>query len=252
MTMKSIRCAIAQIKCVPSDLEGNTARMTAAVAAACRADTDLVCFPEAGDWGWVNPDAHTRADPIPGPFTERLGALAAKHQVWIGAGLCEKAGERLYDSAVVIDPAGRIVLKHRKINLLAWLMDPPYTPGDPASIEAVETPLGRIAVLICADSFQDELLARVARAEPDLVYIPYGWAEEREAWPEHGFELIKTVQKAARVIGAPVVGPNLVGEIKHGEWAGRTFEGLSTAADATGLSLVQGRWNREDLIILDL
>jgi predicted amidohydrolase len=60
------------------------------------------------------------------------------------------------------------------------------------------------------------------------------------------------VQKAARYIGAPVIGPNLVGEITHGEWKGRTFEGLSTAAEATGMSIVQGKWNREDLIVVEI
>jgi hypothetical protein len=60
------------------------------------------------------------------------------------------------------------------------------------------------------------------------------------------------VQKAARTLGAPVIGPNLVGEITHGDWKGRTFEGLSTAADASGLSLVQGRWNTDDLIVFEV
>ena len=152
----------------------------------------------------------------------------------------------------MIDPEGKIVLKHRKINLLAWLMDPPYTPGKAADIKAVDTPLGRVGLLICADSFKEELLGAMARLKPDLVYIPYGWAYPKDGWPEHGFQLIKTVQKAARYIGAPVIGPNLVGEITHGEWKGRTFEGLSTAAEATGMSIVQGKWNREDLIVLEI
>jgi predicted amidohydrolase len=92
----------------------------------------------------------------------------------------------------------------------------------------------------------------MAALKPDLVYIPYGWAYPRDGWPEHGFQLIKTVQKAARVIGAPVMGPNLVGEISKGPWKGRTYEGLSTAAGRDGASLVQGKWNKEDLILIDI
>jgi predicted amidohydrolase len=248
----NLKAAMAQMRCNPADVDGNIARIHATAEAAAHHGAAAVFFPETVDFGWVNPEAHARADSIPGPLSQRLARLAQKLNLWIGVGLCEKDGAALFDAAMLLAPDGRIVLKHRKINLLSWLMHPPYTPGEPDEIRSAETPFGRIGMLICADSFQVELLDRLAGQKPDLVYIPYGWAEKNEAWPEHGFQLLTTVQRAARRIGAPVIGPNCVGEILHGEWAGRTFEGLSTAADATGMSLVQGRWNREDLILLDL
>ena len=34
--------------------------------------------------------------------------------------------------------------------------------------------------------------------------------------------------------------------------ASQTYEGLSTVADANGMSLVQGKWNKEDLLILEI
>jgi len=92
----------------------------------------------------------------------------------------------------------------------------------------------------------------MANKKPDFVYIPYGWAYPQEGWPEHGFQLIKTVQKASIKIGAPVIGPNLVGEIAHGPWKGRTYEGLSTSANRSGVLLVQGKYNKEDLIVFDI
>lgn len=134
-------------------------------------------------------------------------------------------------------------------------MDPPYTPGKTEDIRVVDTPLGRIGVLICADShkgYDPDLCRIMAVQKPDLVYIPYGYAASKEKWPEHGFALIKTVQRAARIIGAPVIGPNVVGEITHGEWTGWTYDGLSIAADATGMLLVQGPWNREELIVFEI
>ncbi|MBN2290060.1 MAG: carbon-nitrogen hydrolase family protein [Candidatus Glassbacteria bacterium] len=251
-SMDKLKIALAQVRCVDSDLEGNFARIEQMTARAVSQGAVMVLFPETVDLGWVNPEAYSLAGPVPGPFSRRLSELAKRHAIWLGIGLCEKQGDKLYDTAVLIDPQGEIVLKHRKINLLSWLMDPPYTPGRAADIKAVDTPLGRVGILICADSFEPELLEAMALQRPGLVYIPYGWAYQREGWPEHGFQLVKTVQQAARAIGAPVLGPNLVGEITHGEWKGRTFEGLSTAADAAGMSLVQGRWNREDLVMVEI
>ena len=167
-------------------------------------------------------------------------------------GLCEKDGDKLHDTAILVNPSGEIELKHRKINLLDWLMDPPYTPGGIEGIQAVETSFGRIGIMICADSFKEKLREAMLAQKPDLVYIPYGWAAPREKWPEHSFSLVKTVQEAARHIGATVIGPNLVGEITHGPWKGQTYEGLSTAADRDGMSLVQGKWNKEDLLVIEV
>ncbi|MFH1071593.1 MAG: carbon-nitrogen hydrolase family protein [Candidatus Glassbacteria bacterium] len=253
MAMEKIKVAIAQIRCTDSDLEGNLEKIAEKVEKAAAAGARMVFFPETADLGWVNPEAHRLAGPVPGGTAcTRVCALARAHKIWIGVGLYEKDGEKLYDTAILVNPQGEVVLKHRKINLLAWLMDPPDLPGRPEDISAVATPFGRVGILICADSFEEELLARMREQKPDLVFIPYGWAAKQSEWPEHSFSLVKTVQKAARTIGAPVIGPNVVGRITHGPWTDYTYEGLSTAADGTGMSLVQGRWNTDDLILVEV
>lgn len=252
MDMDKVKVAIAQIRCIDSDIKGNLERISQMVVKAKSQGARIVFFPETADLGWVNPEAHELAGPVPGPFSNKISELAEEHEIWIGVGLCEKDGDRLYDTAILVNPSGEIVLKHRKINLLHWLMDPPYTPGSIESIKAVETSFGRIGIMICADSFKEELREAMLAQKPDLVYIPYGWAAPREKWPEHSFSLVKTVQKAARHIGAPVIGPNLVGEITHGPWKGQTCEGMSTAADRTGMSLVQGRWNKDELLVIEI
>lgn len=252
MPFEPVKIALAQVRCTDSDLEGNFARIATLVAQADSAGARIVLFPETADLGWVNPEAHALAGSIPGPFADRVCALAREHSLWIGIGLCEKEDGRLYDSAVLIDNTGALRLKHRKINLLSWLMDPPYTPGDSTEVSVCETPFGRVGILICADSFRDNLLKNLAAAKPDLVYIPYGWAAKKEEWPEHSFSLVLTVQRASHTLGAPVFGPNVVGTITHGPWTGWTYEGLSTAAGANGLSLCQGPWNREGLIMVEV
>ncbi|HLA38438.1 MAG TPA: carbon-nitrogen hydrolase family protein [Candidatus Glassbacteria bacterium] len=253
LAMEKVKVAIAQTRCTDSDLNGNLEKIAEKVEKAAAEGAKMVFFPETADLGWVNPDAHRLAGPVPGGgASDRICNLARQHEIWIGVGLCEKDGDKLYDTAILVNPQGEIALKHRKINLLAWLMDPPYTPGRPEDIKAVATPFGRVGVLICADSFEDELLENMRVQKPDLVFIPYGWAAKQPEWPEHSFSLVKTVQKAARTIGAPVIGPNVVGRITHGPWTDYTYEGLSTAADANGMSLVQGRWNTDDLLVFEV
>jgi len=158
--------------------------------------------------------------------------MAREHRIHLCVGLEEKDGGQLYDSALLINDEGRIVLKHRKMNLLEWLMTPPYSPGQ--EVRVAQTRFGRLGVLICADTHVESILLRMRDLRPDLVLVPYGYAAQESAWPEHGKELERVVTNAAKVIGAPVVGTNLVGQITHGPWTGCTYAGHSVAADETG------------------
>lgn len=237
--MQTLRIAIAQIICLDGDRRGNLARIDSAVRQAKDQDAEIVCLPEMSLLGWVNPDAHHRAHPIPGQDSQALSALARDHQVHLCAGLAEKEGEHLYDAALLIDDTGRILLKHRKINLLSELMTPPYTPG--RDVDAVETRFGRIGLLICADTHDSRILARMAELKPRLVLVPYGYAAEQAAWPAHGKVLEDVVANAARTIGAPVIGTNLIGRISHGPWKGRTYGGHSVAADGEGRILAKAK-----------
>ncbi len=176
--------------------------------------------------------------------------MARRHNVFLCAGLAEKDEEHLYDSALLMDDKGKILLKHRKIILLSELMTPPYTPGD--AVTVAETKFGKIGVLICADTHEREIVERMASLTPDLVIVPYGYAAPAEAWPQHGQELERVVRNAARIINAPVIGTNLIGQITHGPWTGRTYAGHSVAADPRGRVLAIGRDFVDDIAIVEV
>ncbi|MDH4241316.1 MAG: carbon-nitrogen hydrolase family protein [Phycisphaerae bacterium] len=248
--MRNIRIAMAQIFSLDGDRGGNFVRIENAIQEAKDGTADIVCFPEMVILGWVNPDAHDRACPIPGQDSGRLCELAEKYEIYLCAGLAEKGGTRLYDSAVLIDKRGRILLKHRKINILTELMTPPYTPGK--GVNAVETEFGKIGMLICADTHKDKILERMAELKPDLLLVPYGYAELEEKWPEHGKELERVVNNAGRKTGAVVVGSNLVGEITKGPWKGRIFGGHSVAADKNGKTLTIGADRDRDIKVFSI
>jgi N-carbamoylputrescine amidase len=230
--MPKVKIAIAQIVCLDGDRKGNLARIGNAVVEAKAQDADIVCLPEMALLGWVYPDAHKRAHPIPGKSSRALSQLAREHQVHLCVGLAEKQGGCLYDTALLIDDKGEILLKHRKMNLLSELMTPPYTPGEEVSI--AETRFGRIGVLICADTHDSGILAAMAELKPRLVLVPYGYAAQEDAWPGHGKALENVVAHTGKTTGAPVIGTNLIGEISHGPWRGMTYGGHSVAADGEG------------------
>lgn len=91
--------------------------------------------------------------------------------------------------------------------------------------------------MICADTFHEAHLARMESLRPDLVLVPYGWAAEKNEWPEHARLLEELVCNIAKRWRCPVVGTDLVGVISQGKWRGRTYGGASVVADADGRAL---------------
>lgn len=245
-----LRIAMAQIYCINSDREGNFRRIEYALEDAAAAGAQLVCFPETSIYGWVNPEAHDMASSIPGADSDRLCQLAKVYKTYICIGLCEKDGDKLYDSVILIDPQGKILLKHHKINTLDELMDIPYTKGK--GVQTVETPFGKIGLLICADSFVEEILGQMSELQPDLVLIPYGWAASKDQWPKHGESLKNAITHATEIMNCPVIGTDVVGSITHGPWTGMVYGGQSYAIDKNGKVLAKGRDRERDILIVDL
>ena len=251
-TPKSVRLAICQILIIDSDREGNFRRIEYALQQAAREKAEIAIFPESSILGWENPNAHRLAEPIPGKDSNRIGALARRYSMMIAIGLDEKDGDRLYDSAILVDKSGELLWKHRKINVLPELMTPPYSQGRPEDIGVVETEFGRIAVLICADTFTEAFLERLKSLRPDLMLVPYGWAATNDKWPEHSRELENLVKRRAAQVQCPMAGVDLVGEMTHGPWAGWTYGGSSFVADGKGRILLTAKDRDTDLRVIEV
>ena len=95
----------------------------------------------------------------------------------MAAGLTEKDGEKFYNTAILIDPDGKILMKYRKIHTLDLVQDL-YSTG--SSLSVVDTPLGKIGMNICADNFMNSLtLAHsMANTGAEIILSPSSWTIE--------------------------------------------------------------------------
>eukprot|EP01006_Ploeotia_vitrea_P053381 TRINITY_DN67781_c5_g5_i1.p1 TRINITY_DN67781_c5_g5~~TRINITY_DN67781_c5_g5_i1.p1 ORF type:complete len:279 (+),score=38.60 TRINITY_DN67781_c5_g5_i1:37-873(+) len=252
---KTVKVAMGQILVVDSDRAGNLARMEIACQKAVHQKADIILFPETSILGWVNPEAWHLADSIPGNDTHWIGELAKRYKLMIGVGMTEKYNATtLHDTGVLIDINGDILLIHRKINILSYLMTPPYTPGKliPENIAVVDTRFGRIGMLICADTFKVDIMKAMGKNKPDIVLVPYGWAAPFDHWPQHGLDLQHRVQTCANLTGATVVGVDNVGTVAHGPWQFQEYGGWSVASTHKGKVLAVAADRDVDLKIVDI
>ncbi|MBS9476743.1 nitrilase-related carbon-nitrogen hydrolase [Ancylobacter radicis] len=157
------RVAVAQF--APSgDIEANLARIEQLTIEARTDGADLVVFPERAITGFESLGAQS----VPGPATDRLVALAARHGLYIVAGLAEQDGAALYNSAVLVGPEG-LIGTHRKLHLDArdgnWA-----SAGDAWSV--FDTRLGRIGLLVGHDAVFPESGRVLALRGCDLIACP--------------------------------------------------------------------------------
>ncbi len=216
----------------------------------------LVVLPECLDLGWTDPSARQLAQPIPGPHSQRLAQSAIQSGLFIVAGLVERAGDQLYNAAVLIDPRGQILLVHRKINELEIAHDL-YAVGDRLAV--AHTELGTLGISICADNFPNSLAIGhvLARMGAQLLLSPSAWAvdagHDNRAEP-YGELWRRAYGELGRLYDLPVIGVSNVGWLTDGPWKGRKAIGCSLATNHRGETLAQGPYGEsaEALIVVDI
>jgi predicted amidohydrolase len=235
------RVAMGQMLVEGGKPEANLARAERFIKEAAEKGCCLIVLPECLDLGWTDPSAKTLSQPIPGPHSDRLAKAAIEHQIFVVAGLVERAGERLYNSAVLIDRRGEILLVHRKINELTIAHDL-YSIGDRLAV--AETELGTLGLSICADNKSDSLAIghTLARMGAQLLLSPSAWALEAshdlEAEP-YGEKWRLSYGELGRLYDLPVVGVSNVGWVTGGPWKGRKVVGCSLATNNRGEPIAQ-------------
>lgn len=146
-----------------------------AISRAGRLGVGLLVLPECAYPAYhLGSPARYRSAPLLGSeaLVQRLSAATRETGLHLVIGLVEPDAGRLYNAALLIGPDGRCLGSYRKQFL--WDYDHDYfTPG--ASIDVVETAIGRIGMLICADARAPEIVATLAGRGAELVAMPTNW-----------------------------------------------------------------------------
>jgi N-carbamoylputrescine amidase len=249
----ALRVALAQLPIEDGNLPLNRGLAIEAGQQASRQNVDLLNLPEAADWGWLYQHARRDALPIPGPYTDLLGELAREHRIWISAGCLEKERDKVFNSAVLLDRAGRIVLKHRKINTLEWLTGRLYGQGRPEDIQTIDTEFGRLGLTICADNFNLANPQRVADQGGWLLIAPHGFAAEEARLEQNAQEYQEHIRNVAAKTGLWVIGTDAVlGRVRGGAWKGRLHSGCSLVARPDGTAAMVGKFLQPDFVVFDI
>jgi predicted amidohydrolase len=179
-----MRVGIVQFKADKTDLPGSRDRL-AALAGRAAVGADLVVLPEMAVTGYVFPDraaVAAIAEPADGPTAAALGAVARATGSFVVCGFAERAGDALFNSAMVLDRAGDVVGVYRKT--LLYEADLPWaTPGD-RPYPTFDTGNGTFGVGICMDLNDDRFVAWLAAARPDALAFPTNWvhSDDVDVW----------------------------------------------------------------------
>lgn len=234
---KPFSLAIAQMMVVGGNREANLAHAGDMIAEAAGNGAQMILLPEAMDLGWTDPSALRDAEPVPGGKTSRfLSEMARESGIYICSGLIEKEGETVYNSAVIIDPRGEVILLHRKINELD-IGHPYYALGD--RLNVCQTELGTLGLLICADAnAADRVLTRsLAYMGADVILSPSSWAvpadhdNEKEPYGQLWRDAYMPVARNFRVW---IASTSNVGWMTGGPWKGWKGIGCSMVINPDG------------------
>lgn len=197
---------------------------------------DLAVFPECGDLGWGNVDAPVLCHEIPGKTSQAYCKLAKKYHIWMAAGITEKSEDKTYNAAILVSDEGKIVLHHRKINVLTGVEDI-YEIGN--RLETADTPFGKIALNICADNAENSMVIGEAfgRMGADILLSPSAWGvpPDRDLEKDvYGEEWHRSYSQLSKKYEMAIVGVSSVGFLENGPWGGWRVIGNSIAYNGKG------------------
>ncbi|MGF6097826.1 nitrilase family protein [Pseudomonas sp. 18175] len=184
---------------------------------------NLIVLPELANTGYLfsnRQDAFEHAEPVPdGPSTRAWMDFAQDHQVYLVAGLAEREGMQLFDTAVLLGPDG-LIGKYRKAHL--WNKEKLwFTPGD-LGFPVFETPIGRIGLLICWDIWFPEVPRILTQQGADIICSLNNWVWTPPPLFDEAGKCMASylTMTAAHVNNVFIAAANRIGEEHGGRYLG--------------------------------
>ena len=230
--MSSLRLALVQQAASLDAAENRDALVT--VGRRLEPETGLVLLPEAfmRDFGAPGSDLGGVAEPMDGPFVERLTAFAAEHGTTVVAGMFEVSHDpdRPYNTLAVVDRDG-LRASYRKIHLYDSFG---YKESDRLSagpVEPVLVDVGgfRVGLMTCYDLRFPELARELANLGAELLVVPSAWVAgplKVDHW--RTLTLARAIENTAYVAAVGQPGPRYTG---HSMVAGPAGEVVAEVGD---------------------
>ena len=265
MPADKFKVGLIQMSCTPEPAE-NLQRAMDRVREAAAKGAQVICLPELFQTQYFcqREDAalFDLAEPIPGPTTQKLSALAKELKIVLVASLFERRAAGVYhNTAVTFDTDGSQRDIYRKMHIPD---DPLYyekyyfTPGD-LGFKATTTSAGRVGTLVCWDQWYPEGARLTALQGASILFYPtaIGWHPAEKA--EFGVaqhDAWRTIQRAHAIANGVYVGVvNRVGfetgNIRGNQAAGDGLEfwGGSFLCDPFGRIIAEGSHNKEEILL---
>lgn len=251
---QTVTVGLVQMPAAPEP-EANLQRAMAHIRWAAEHGAQIICLQElfrSRYFCQTEDTAHFQlAEPIPGPTTTALGALAAALQVVLVVPIFEQRAPGLYhNSAVVFDADGTRLGTYRKMHIPD---DPGYyekfyfTPGD-IGFRTYVTRYATLGVLICWDQWFPEAARLTAMLGAHIVFYPtaIGWhAHESQDVARTQHDAWETMQRSHAIAnGIYVAATNRIG--REGDV---TFWGASFLAAPSGQILARATHTEETVLI---
>ncbi len=262
---EKFRIALVQMAATPDPAQ-NLEHAMERVREAARSGAQVVCLPELFQTQYFcqreDPALFDLAEPIPGPTTNRLSALAKEAGIVLIASLFEKRTAGIYhNTAVIFDADGSILGLYRKMHIPD---DPLYyekyyfTPGD-LGFRAFNTSVGRLGTLVCWDQWYPEGARLTALQGAAVLFYPtaIGWhPAEKQEFGVAQHDAWRTIQRAHAIAnGVYVAVVNRVG-FETGDVLGKSapgqgleFWGGSFLCDPFGKVIAEASHGEEEILI---
>ena len=241
---KRVKLGLGQLLVEGGEPDRNIERAIKMIAEAASQNCDIILLPETMDFAWTHPSAIEESQPIPGKYSDILCEKAKEHGIFICVGLTEKKEDGNYNTALLINRQGEIILKYHKINLLdvEW---PFYKIG--TTLNVVDTEFGRVGLNICADNYRDSLTIghTLARMGAQFILSPSSWTVDFSVTEEHDpyhEKWLKPYKTLASLYNMVIIGTTCVGYIVGGPYEGKKSIGCSLLIGPEGM-LAQGKFN---------
>lgn len=184
---RSLQLGLAQITGEPFAAEANRARTIEAARELFGCGAEIVVMPELIVPGYAADRDRLMelGEPVDGPTVSAWQATAADHGGWIAGGFCERVGDTLFNSAVVVGADG-VELHYRKLHPFREEKHV-FAPGD-LGLPVAELPFGRVGLCVCYDLRFVETVRVLALEGAELVCVPTAWLSgfDQRQWNQDG------------------------------------------------------------------